>query len=547
MARSRPRFCTQAKGVAALLSAATAAWGEPRVAVDSPASLVAGDPSFLAQSPGARGDGLLRAMLVTDYARAPLVLVSPRQNARAIVEEQLKLHLAVAFALHHRFLFALDVPLVLHQTGEAPWLSSGLPQASDAIALSDPHVVLRARVLGNADGFALGVGARASLPLSTETYAGAPGPQLSAFASAGQHSASAFSAFTAGFSWREGQTLPGILPTRIGSSLDLALAGGFTLDRARTTRLGPELALRATVGNGATLFDPRSSLAELLLHLQHRLLGGPFEVGVAFGPSVGRAPGAADYRALLSVVLSPEEPVPPPDADDDRVPDEADMCPSLPGERSEDPMMHGCPAVPSDADGDGVPDTIDACPRTSGEPSLQKRLHGCPKPLDRDQDTIIDADDACPDQPGVESREPAQRGCPRPPPQVALEEHQISISEQVQFETGTALIQGDSSALLQQVAELLKAHPEIESCEVAGHTDDTGTPAANLQLSEARARAVMDWLVAHGVEAKRLSARGYGESRPIADNATEAGRASNRRVELRITGRRKPLGTEPPR
>ena len=103
--------------------------------------------------------------------------------------------------------------------------------------------------------------------------------------------------------------------------------------------------------------------------------------------------------------------------------------------------------------------------------------------------------------------------------QATLEEAQIAISEQVQFETGTALIRDDSSALLQQVVEVLQRHREIESCEVGGHTDDTGTAELNRELSEARARAVMAWLVARGVEARRLTARGYGSSRPIADNA----------------------------
>lgn len=528
-----------------LLSATLPAAAEPRLAVDPPGSLVAGDPSWVAPSPGGRGDRLLRVMLLADYARAPLVLVSPNQNRQPVVEEQLWLRLAAAFSLHHRWLLGLEVPLLLRERGEASSVTAALPRAAEQAALGDPNLTLRGRVLGHADGFALGLGARVSLPLATQTYAGHPGPVLGAFAAAGHQDATSFSAFTLGFAYRENQTLPGIVPTRIGSTVRLALAGGVTLDRARALRLGPELALSTTVSNGARLLDPRSSVGELLVHLQYRILGGPFELGFGLGPCVGGAPGAADYRALLGVVFSPEEPAPPPDADDDRVPDDNDMCPSLSGEPSEDPMMHGCPAVPSDADGDGIPDTLDACPRTAGEASLMKRRHGCPKPSDRDRDGIADPDDACPDVPGVESDDDRQRGCAAPKPKVELKQAEIAISEQVQFETGTALIRDDSSALLQQVADVLKSHPEIESCEVAGHSDDTGTIELNRQLSEARARAVMAWLVAHGVDSRRLSARGYGQSRPSADNTTEEGRARNRRVEFLITRRAVPAPQEP--
>lgn len=517
---------------------------EPRVAVAPPGSFVAGDPSLVASSPGARGEHLLRTALFADYARAPLVLISPSQNIHPIVEEQLWLRAAAAFAWRHRFLVALEVPLLLRQEGEAQ-PPGGLAAASRAKAFGDPELLLRGRALGRADGFAIGVGARATLPLATEVYAGAPGPTLGAFLSAGHQSTASFSVGSLGFTWREEQTLPGILPTRVGSTLQLALGGGVALDGARTTRLGPELAATMVVGNGASLLDPRSTACQLLLHLQHRVAGGPLEIGIAGGPALGRAPGAADYRAILSLVFSPEEPVPPPDSDEDRVPDQSDMCPSLAGEASEDPLMHGCPAVPSDADGDGIPDTLDACPRTPGEPSIVRRSHGCPPAPDRDRDSIVDRDDACPDVAGVESTDPAQRGCAAPAPQVKLEASQITISEQVQFETGTAVLRSDSFQLLEQVAEVLRRHPEIEGCEVAGHTDDTGPSELNRELSQARARAVMDWLAAHGVEAARLTARGYGDARPIADNSSEAGRARNRRVEFVIVRKAAPAPRQP--
>jgi OmpA-OmpF porin, OOP family len=74
----------------------------------------------------------------------------------------------------------------------------------------------------------------------------------------------------------------------------------------------------------------------------------------------------------------------------------------------------------------------------------------------------------------------------------------------------------------------------VESVEVQGHTDETGTPEFNRRLSEERARSVVAWLVTHGIAPERLIAKGYGKDQPIADNATEAGRAQNRRVVFRI-------------
>jgi outer membrane protein OmpA-like peptidoglycan-associated protein len=102
----------------------------------------------------------------------------------------------------------------------------------------------------------------------------------------------------------------------------------------------------------------------------------------------------------------------------------------------------------------------------------------------------------------------------------------------VTFDTARATIQPGSEAVLGEVATLLKDHADWRF-EVQGHTDNVGQAAANLTLSEGRAQAVVAWLAARGVDADRLVAKGYGDTRPVADNATEEGRAKNRRVELK--------------
>src|SRR5262249_52912403 len=102
-------------------------------------------------------------------------------------------------------------------------------------------------------------------------------------------------------------------------------------------------------------------------------------------------------------------------------------------------------------------------------------------------------------------------------------------------EKDSATILDDSSSLLEQVADTLARNPAIAHVEIQGHTDDSGTPDHNKSLSEARANAVLEWLVAHGIDATRLSARGFGQERPISPNLSPQGRARNRRGQLTIS------------
>lgn len=99
------------------------------------------------------------------------------------------------------------------------------------------------------------------------------------------------------------------------------------------------------------------------------------------------------------------------------------------------------------------------------------------------------------------------------------------------FDTGKATIQPSSAATLSLIADMLKANPDV-SLEIEGHTDNVGAPAANLALSRERAASVRAALIKGGIEAERLTTAGFGDTRPVADNTSEEGRARNRRVEL---------------
>jgi len=105
------------------------------------------------------------------------------------------------------------------------------------------------------------------------------------------------------------------------------------------------------------------------------------------------------------------------------------------------------------------------------------------------------------------------------------------------FDAGKATLQTASQEQLANVAAILKAYPLIR-IRIGGYTDNTGDPAINLRLSEERADNVMDELVRLGIDPDRMSARGYGEQNPVADNATEEGRQKNRRISLRVTNKR---------
>jgi outer membrane protein OmpA-like peptidoglycan-associated protein len=126
---------------------------------------------------------------------------------------------------------------------------------------------------------------------------------------------------------------------------------------------------------------------------------------------------------------------------------------------------------------------------------------------------------------------------------VVFEKKQIRILEKVQFETAKAVIRSESFGLLDEVAKVIKDHPDVGRVEVAGHTDDRGSDTYNQKLSDDRAKSVMKYLIEKaGVDPARLLAVGYGETRPIATNRTDAGRESNRRVEFNLVDQ---VGVDP--
>ena len=192
----------------------------------------------------------------------------------------------------------------------------------------------------------------------------------------------------------------------------------------------------------------------------------------------------------------------------------------------------GCPGrglldrpceMPKDSDGDGVVDGKDKCPGTP--PGRKVNAEGCE--LDSDGDGLVDGVDKCPT---VYAK--TADGCPLPAPAPAPAPAPKKLEiEGVNFDFNQATLRQEATGLLDADAAALKDWGDVK-VEVAGHTDSKGSDAYNMDLSQRRAEAVRDYLISKGIAADRLTAKGYGESQPVADNDTDEGRAKNRRVEL---------------
>ena len=129
---------------------------------------------------------------------------------------------------------------------------------------------------------------------------------------------------------------------------------------------------------------------------------------------------------------------------------------------------------------------------------------------------------------------PAPAPAPAPPARVKMTEKKLELGERVYFDTSKTSIKPTSLGLLDEVAQVLVQNPQVSKVVIEGHTDAAGGADKNMKLSQGRAEAVRDYLVKKGVAADRLEAKGYGETRPIADNKTAKGRDANRRVDFVI-------------
>lgn len=516
------------------------------------------------------GKGRAALGIIGDYSYRSLVNYrdSDGKVFSSIVRNQTIVHPGASFVFADRVRVGVSVPLQLHIDGQDAFIAGRTYRASDEVAVGDVRFGADVRLFGDVTSAIRGsLGAQLFVPSgSPSAYTGDGEPRVAPrFQVAGSKGNIAYAAKVgAMFRGRDETYGRG----RIGTEAQAAIAVGFQTENKKLL-VGPELFGNTVLSDGAA-FHKLTTPLEVLLGL-HYAVTDTIRLGAGAGVGLTKGYGAPVARGLLGIEWVPgdakeevekkADAAPAPcasvDSDGDQIPDELDACRLLPGAHSPDARLNGCPP---DADGDGIYDHEDACPSVKGVKTDDPKTTGC---ADADHDGVVDLDDACPDKPGIRTKDPKTNGCdpdrdhdgligdadacPEEPgkpdadpkksgcPMATLKNDRIDVAGQIQFKTGSSEIVGkESDEVLAAVLTVLKAHPEIKKLRVEGHTDNKGTPGNNKRLSQGRADAVMRWLKQNGIEATRLSAEGFGDTRPLGPNTTEDGRAQNRRVEFHV-------------
>jgi outer membrane protein OmpA-like peptidoglycan-associated protein len=298
---------------------------------------------------------------------------------------------------------------------------------------------------------------------------------------------------------------------RLGGELGMRLRPARGLGSERTghevvgamalTTNGRSLRGELTYRLAVPVVGSRRESAELLGGL--RWLAGGWELFGLAGPGFGDAVGTPRFRVLLGVARAPR--VNPP-GHVSLPPGAAQPPPASPPAWSPTPMP---PAPPP---------------------------HGSLVEAPREAGTGAPAVERAPATPVLPAPPPPPPE-PRPlPGKVKIADDRLVLADRVLFESGVAVISEKSYPLLDEVALVLLAHPELGQVAIEGHTDSVGDPRSNLELSQRRAEMVMNYLVVKGLSFSRLRAKGLGATGPVASNATAAGQDRNRRVEFRLLG-----------
>lgn len=480
-------------------------------------------------------------------------------DEHVVIDEQAGFHLALGMAIDIVQLYAA-LPLYTQDPASLPAGTTAQVDRPEATGLGDLRLGARLTLLKR-DPVELALAADLVLPTGSKAAFAGDGSvefQPRVIVSRALWAKSFLSA-SAGISLQEQQDIDNL---DLGSSLLFSLGGFFDVLHG----LGPTAEL-----SGSTMFSKpfKDTHTPVEGTLGARYAGEEWTAMAGIGTGLTSGVGTPDVRLLAAGGYRPvaeKDPPPKPvdgDEDHDGILDGRDACPHDAEDRDGHVDDDGCPDP--DNDGDGVLDVHDECPENAEDMDAFEDENGCPEP-DNDGDGLLDLDDGCPLEPEDEDGFEDEDGCPDPDndkdgildPQdrcpldaetkngkddedgcpdlirVDREDGRIQILDSIYFANNSDRILERSYPLLEEMAEALAAHPELGAIGIEGHTDSNGSAESNRKLSQRRADSVLKFLIERHVPSERLSATGFGEARPIADNKTEAGRAQNRRVEFKL-------------
>ncbi len=525
------------------------------------------------------------------YSDALLELASdadPRDIDGVLVAQRVRGDVVFGMGLLDRFALSLHLPFVVSQSGDDLALLDRPGETIPGAAFGDLHFALRAHII-RGGGFGVGLGVDLYLPTGNDqAFLSYGGFRLRPQLALDWHDNTGLGVVVnIGF-----QTVPETYAHNL--VVDDGLTWGVGLDLP-TPASGLHVLVSvfgtAPLSDGRDPADPnsprddgRTAPVELVGAFQYTL--GDVVLALGGGAGLSRGVGAPSWRAFFEVAWSPHEDRDP-ERDGDGLVDN-DRCPDVAEDFDGFQDADGCPDL--DNDGDGIADLDDGSRDDAGFGSCRDLAEdrdgyfdddGCPEP-DNDDDKILDVDDgprdatgfgscrdavedldghedgdgcpeldndadgipdtrdgpvdkgfgACRDAPESMNGYRDEDGCPDVAPKLVRVTPPLVIEQQVTFTFGKTTVDAAQRKVLDEVARIIKAKPEIATIEVQGHADHEGNNDVAVALSLERAQAVMKYLIGRGVPADRIFAKGYGDSMPRTLDDTAQGRASNRRVEF---------------
>ena len=533
-------------------------------------------------------DSVWTTSLTTSYSRGALTFVDAPTGKRAeVVKERLTLDLMGSFSLFKWVDIGLALPVHLVNTGERDFTDSNIADFASA-GLGDIRLSPKVRILHRGEddqGFGLAIDSLFVLPTGDPEGFASDGfswqPSVIADLKwGGLHLAANVGfrlrdhqeliflgishelSFGLGASYRiVGETNSAVTVRGVDFDMMVEMHGATCADPSGCTQdTGREDATTGEPITSPTAFTPEGSHIEGILAgrvafpdigLSATLGGGSgwllgygnVKFRVFFGASFAM-PHNRDYDEdgiLDEDDACQEQPedfdghedadgCPEPDNDGDKIDDAVDRCPNDAEDFDKFEDTDGCPDL--DNDGDTIRDNKDKCPLEPEDRDGYQDADGCPDP-DNDGDGLKDIADRCPDSKETINGYQDDDGCPDES-LAKVESGRIVILDKVYFETKEAELMPQSFPVLRAVAGILRVTPAIKKVRIEGHTDDKGSNRKNLKLSQARAEAVMAFLLREGVRSGRLEAVGHGEEQPAVKGRKDEARDANRRVEFVI-------------